>query len=95
MEYEEKVSGILTNLNGIEKMEREHTPAPSSLWSALYKKDVTFLLKELATIRGRTRELNQRLVAAAELATANVSQIKDLRARMGNAIDLLTTPEKK
>lgn len=91
MEYEEKVTEILATLKGAQAMEE----APPSFWKQKYEQDIPFLLKELANSRGRTRELNQRLVAAAELATANVSQIKDLRARMGNAIDLLTTPEKK
>ena len=95
MEYEGKIGEILSTLKGAQVMEDEATPIPSSFWIAKYKEDVPFILKELANSKGRTRDLNQRLVAAAELATANVAQIQDLRTRMGKAIDLLTTPEKK
>jgi hypothetical protein len=90
--YEEKVTEILATLKGAQTVETE---VPATFWRQKYEQDIQFLLKELANSRGRTRDLNQRLVAAAELATANVAQIQDLRARMGKAIDLLTTPEKK
>jgi len=77
MEYEERVTEILSTLKGAQIMDDEKTPIPSTFWKQKYQQDIPFLLKELANTRDRTRDLNKQLQSMTESKDRNALWLQE------------------